>query len=250
MEKSNRKGFTLIELLVVIAIIAILAAILFPVFAKARDKARQTACGSNAKQMGLAIMQYSQDYDGYYPFAYNCNTGGHCENNSIWQKDIQPYCKSTKLTFCPSGPFANLANDASMLGYGGYSINQAVAGFSLPNGVQRVWYAKPSETEIQNPASFYLVLEGGNSYIESWFAYNPSGFTYLPGAGEHLDPSLKGGIDPTYQTDYMKARHAEGQNVIFGDGHVKYVRTKQLIDEAKTWTPGNEIMTHWFGQTF
>jgi len=65
---AGRKGFTLIELLVVIAIIAILAAILFPVFSQARDKARQTTCLSNAKQVGLAVMQYQQDYNELYPF--------------------------------------------------------------------------------------------------------------------------------------------------------------------------------------
>jgi prepilin-type N-terminal cleavage/methylation domain-containing protein/prepilin-type processing-associated H-X9-DG protein len=250
MEKSNGKGFTLIELLVVIAIIAILAAILFPVFAKARDKARQTACGSNAKQMGLAIIQYCQDYDGNYPFAFNCNTGGHCENNSIWTIDIQPYMKSKRLTFCPSGPFAGQSDDNSPFGYGGYSVNQTVAAINIPGGIQKVWYAKTNETEIKSPASLYMVLEGGSHFIEAAFANTPNYTQYLPGAGVYLDPSMKSAIFAPYLTDYMNPRHAEGQNVIFGDGHVKYVRTKQLMDEAKTWNPGNEIMERWYGQTF
>jgi prepilin-type N-terminal cleavage/methylation domain-containing protein len=95
----RKKGFTLIELLVVIAIIAILAAILFPVFARAREKARQSACLSNVKQLGLGIMQYVQDYDGMYPDSSSCGlfyTGGyqggaHINNYAIriWSDDTQ-----------------------------------------------------------------------------------------------------------------------------------------------------------------
>src|SRR5919205_3400091 len=91
------RAFTLIELLVVIAIIAILAAILFPVFAQAREKARQTACLSNTKQLGLGIMQYVQDYDGYYPYVRVLSTP-----NSNWGNAIYPYVKSTQVFVCPS----------------------------------------------------------------------------------------------------------------------------------------------------
>src|SRR4026209_2705707 len=78
---TDRQVFTLIELLVVIAIIAILAAILFPVFAKAREKARQAACMSNFKQIGTATLMYVQDYDGYYPVRYGGACPPDCENN-------------------------------------------------------------------------------------------------------------------------------------------------------------------------
>ncbi len=91
----RRRGFTLIELLVVIAIIAILAAILFPVFAKAREKARQSSCSSNLKQIGLASLQYAQDYDETYP-AYNLPITGS------WRNMVTPYAKNTQIFECPS----------------------------------------------------------------------------------------------------------------------------------------------------
>jgi prepilin-type N-terminal cleavage/methylation domain-containing protein/prepilin-type processing-associated H-X9-DG protein len=110
---TMRKGFTLIELLVVIAIIAILAAILFPVFAQAREKARQTGCLSNVKQIGLGIQMYVQDFDEYVPRnAYadppRVAEGDHFVNCSSprWMDVIQPYIKNTQLHNCPSDPFA------------------------------------------------------------------------------------------------------------------------------------------------
>src|ERR1700753_3672408 len=87
MLRQGKSGFTLIELLVVIAIIAILAAILFPVFAQAREKARQISCLSNTKQIGLAVMMYVQDYDETYPFAWGAGGG--------WYNTCDPYIKSS-----------------------------------------------------------------------------------------------------------------------------------------------------------
>src|ERR1035438_4951515 len=96
----KRRGFTLIELLVVIAIIAILAAILFPVFAKAREKARTASCSNNCKQIGLAFIQYVQDYDEHYP-PYDNDTGGAVPRYG-WELLIQPYIKNTQAFHCPS----------------------------------------------------------------------------------------------------------------------------------------------------
>jgi prepilin-type N-terminal cleavage/methylation domain-containing protein len=128
MTRNRKSGFTLIELLVVIAIIAILAAILFPVFASAREKARQISCASNMKQLGLATMQYVQDYDEtYYPHRFNCSTtpcpeytngtytlaanaqadrGGVEWNKMPWMFLLQPYLKSYNVFMCPSNPNA------------------------------------------------------------------------------------------------------------------------------------------------
>src|ERR1044071_4712638 len=107
----QRRGFTLIELLVVIAIIAILAAILFPVFAQAREAARKTSCLSNMKQIGTSIMMYTQDYDETYPInnrsyplAYYKSGGGQSgDYHNSWAKHLQPYLKNNKVFYCASG---------------------------------------------------------------------------------------------------------------------------------------------------
>src|SRR6185503_7760085 len=98
MRRTWQTGFTLIELLVVIAIIAILAAILFPVFGQAREKARQTSCASNQRQMGLAFVMYAQDYDETLP-----PYGNRWPNPTVyWPEMIQPYTKNQQLHGCPS----------------------------------------------------------------------------------------------------------------------------------------------------
>ena len=110
----KRNAFTLIELLVVIAIIAILAAILFPVFAQAREKARQTSCLSNEKQIGLGIMMYAQDYDEMYPMAYYYVNGANSGNGYVqWTGLVDPYVKQLKgnstIWVCPSHPLRGFA---------------------------------------------------------------------------------------------------------------------------------------------
>ncbi len=106
--KTRPQGFTLIELLVVIAIIAILAAILFPVFARARENARRASCQSNLKQIGLGIIQYAQDYDDHFPLQES-NNGGNNPNyfaadgtSMSWDLMTQPYLKSLQILVCPS----------------------------------------------------------------------------------------------------------------------------------------------------
>src|SRR5690242_19349210 len=105
IQKSNRNAFTLIELLVVIAIIAILAAILFPVFARARENARRASCMSNLKQVSLAMMQYTQDYDEKMPkVALAASSAASDQNPRGWADALRPYLKNTQIFQCPSEP--------------------------------------------------------------------------------------------------------------------------------------------------
>ncbi len=112
MKSVTKRGFTLIELLVVIAIIAILAAILFPVFARARENARRASCQSNLKQIGLGVMQYTQDYDERYPMRQYNNSAIGIANS--WRRTTYPYTKSSQLFSCPSNSSnSRLADDSS-----------------------------------------------------------------------------------------------------------------------------------------
>src|SRR5919197_75523 len=103
--RAQRNGFTLIELLVVIAIIAILAAILFPVFARAREQARKTTCGSNCRQIGLALMMYAQDYDEVMVMRYY-GTDPVAKRDITWKDAMEPYLKNATIYRCPSNPRA------------------------------------------------------------------------------------------------------------------------------------------------
>jgi prepilin-type N-terminal cleavage/methylation domain-containing protein len=117
---KTRKGFTLIELLVVIAIIAILAAILFPVFAQAREKACSISCLSNLKQIGLGVMMYVQDYDETYPFCYLYTTAPNANGTMTdepylqWSGMTQPYIKNTQIWVCPSAKFKHTPHNPGL----------------------------------------------------------------------------------------------------------------------------------------
>ncbi|MBU0607580.1 MAG: DUF1559 domain-containing protein [Armatimonadetes bacterium] len=154
-----RKGFTLIELLVVIAIIAILAAILFPVFAKAREKARQSSCLSNVKQIMLAILQYTQDYDEVLP---NLTLAGGPYGQVPWNAQIAPYIKNAQVFVCPSkkfnhcstvGAWAYVAwHDYWPISYGfntwrggGTPQTGPWVGYYSPRGQSLGWVKRPAE---------------------------------------------------------------------------------------------------------
>ena len=124
----RKRGFTLIELLVVIAIIAILAAILFPVFARAREKARQASCASNLKQYGLAFLMYAQDYDERLPRYRQGTSSPSC--GVSWQDQVEPYIRNRQIVVCPSTGNVNTSYGVNLYhvspcGGAGFTLAQA-----------------------------------------------------------------------------------------------------------------------------
>jgi len=196
----RRKGFTLIELLVVIAIIAILAAILFPVFARAREKARQASCQSNLKQIGLAMNMYATDHDGILP-----KFDDPPENHGLpavldprrpdlgnwlnaWYDLVMPYTKNQNLVECPSDPVTANTPKTVMWGWcywSSYGMNWRHQGWNgdQPMAIDRYTY----------PAETIIVADG----LWSWWFW-PSCWTL------------------------SAQRHNEGMNALCVDGHVKF----------------------------
>jgi len=199
----RRGGFTLIELLVVIAIIAILAAILFPVFARAREKARQSSCLSNVKQLLLALLQYVQDYDETLPHAYRYNAPGVSPTGETWDVVIEPYLKNLQVLVCPS--------DTSRRGYGynmdylGYSF----AGYPSQHQRRLAQITKPAET---------VFICDSNNYV-AYYYNSRSRFT----------SNLANGWDPNDRGGGAGLRHNDGSNYGFVDGHAKWVQGQTVI---------------------
>jgi prepilin-type N-terminal cleavage/methylation domain-containing protein/prepilin-type processing-associated H-X9-DG protein len=233
----KRKAFTLIELLVVIAIIAILAAILFPVFARARENARRTSCLSNLKQIGLGIMQYVQDYDDTYPSTQRYTNEGVNTNTTFWYWDIDPYVKSWQTYICPSssqgyGP-ADASYPVSNPSYvraGNYGANQLV--MRVYNATSQPYVNMAS---IASVSTTYMIMDCGNfqAYPSEAVASGAS-YNYLPGMGA-LGVS-RGSISDRYVDDFMNGRHFNGINVAFADGHAKWLKAETIYTEAKKLT--------------
>lgn len=224
---SQHRGFTLIELLVVIAIIAILAAILFPVFARARENARRTSCISNLKQMGLATMQYTQDYDESLPVAlYSVPNGFNYPDGKEWQPDIlywpqmiYPYHKSTQVFFCPSSPDPT-RTDPRRLNYGANEVVIVYGSTPIPLKL----------AAIISPASTYMMMDASDIRINPARADTVTAPYYLPGLGD------AGGTCPTTITNYsdcVSGRHFGGVSVTFADGHVKWLKSSVLRRETR-----------------
>ena len=233
--KPSRTGFTLIELLVVIAIIAILAAILFPVFAQAREKARAASCTSNLKQLGLAMRMYQDDYDGRHIPAYNFGHGWRKCPFYIWPDFIQPYVKNIQIFACPSGRESTFVDDparkcAAMgeqpalgtkanpwrLGYvyneGFIDAPPALKGY---NGMvcesTDVANIGCPDAVIADPAGTIALADGIPSLSNAVVVYRIT-----------RDSDLGG------KESKVLKRHSGGFNVLFADGHVKSLRESKF----------------------
>jgi prepilin-type N-terminal cleavage/methylation domain-containing protein/prepilin-type processing-associated H-X9-DG protein len=198
---GKKSGFTLIELLVVIAIIAILASILFPVFARARENARRSSCQSNAKQIGISMMMYTQDYDEKLPLMYSA---------TYWFEFLKPYIKGNQLLDCPShdshwGGTETSYNTAYGLNTQLFEVPIYAPGGASPIALSAI--TKPSETVF------------GTDALSSP-RVNPEGYYWPNGTAYNTVASW-----PAY-------RHLETTSVFFADGHVKSMRKSQLEVKA------------------
>ncbi|HEX8834917.1 MAG TPA: type II secretion system protein [Abditibacteriaceae bacterium] len=208
-QSSFLRGFTLIELLVVVAVIAILAAILFPVFSSARERARRTACVSNGRQIGLAFMQYTQDNDEYYPLTtHSVNADGTLNS---WTDTLQGYVKNRQIYRCPNdtSQYWDTADPDGRMRRSSYFLSSYLQGMGM--------YGKLSS--FQNASKIIYVAESADDKT-----------------GDHFHPSLWGSATRVGIWDASRnetpelalRRHQDGFNVVYADGHAKWVKWSQV----------------------
>ena len=219
-QSSHRTpGFTLIELLIVIAIIALLSALLFPVFSRIRENARRTSCQSNLKQITLAFSLYTQDSDEKLPPMEYGDTAGFTVS---WRQLTNAYAKSPRVYACPSNPFNNVAagpdDGAFPISYGGNDSLLIDSGDTI------------GLSEIQNPAMIFLIGESNGS---RWKLKNP------PNPPTLIDcPAFCDGPEPGAHTD-LYAGHMGLSNWLFADGHVRALRPTKTCRDADMWDLDN-----------
>lgn len=230
--QSRRSGFTLIELLVVIAIIALLAAILFPVFSRARENARRASCQSNLKQIALALVQYSQDNDEkLYAIAPDEYGGGAITNELDWMRPYDTYLKSDQVKKCPSR---------------GLPVSRPID-YSTSFGAFRSWSVTGGNPG--QPIPYTQICDNS----QTMFALDGEGKATITGPTSTESRSNLDGTNPCSNAtcsatiDYYRAsmRHLEGFNAAFFDGHVKwYSRSKLYTKWDGTAVVANDLMVY------
>jgi len=228
-----RKGFTLIELLVVIAIIAILAAILFPVFAKAREKARQASCLSNERQLGTAILMYAQDYEELLPSYKHYLVPGDGETRGDgWFDVIEPYTKNEQIGRCPTFSYMSNTYGRSHMPAGlGFWRTQFRGSYSVPvqdsfcaaalGDLGTLWSYGPPGVPLSKPtapATTVMLFEATTNWTQSTLGYGRDG-------SGNLLAMTEGGV-----RGQQHFRHNLQMNVLFGDGHAKSVPPGFMAD--------------------
>ncbi|MBU0611450.1 MAG: DUF1559 domain-containing protein [Armatimonadetes bacterium] len=215
----RRVGFTLIELLVVIAIIAILAAILFPVFAKAREKARQSTCLNNIKQTTLGILMYAQDYDELLPITMEVDEHGASTVLASWWGALDPYTKNSQIRWCPSDP--DRRSDPSL--WGSYLMNGMLTAGSRSLDAAE----KPAETILMAERARGWASLPDNDPADSTSPYYDLCYdSWLPNGdwanGYSAWPAAYGGL-------LDQERHNGGSNYGFLDGHAKFLKWSATV---------------------
>jgi prepilin-type N-terminal cleavage/methylation domain-containing protein/prepilin-type processing-associated H-X9-DG protein len=238
---SKRSGFTLIELLVVIAIIAILAAILFPVFAQVREKARGSSCLSNLKQIGTALMLYRQDYDDRNVMEWPWGGQGVYDWNHTFHEVINPYVKNRQLSSCPSQQSGIWVNqpDAKRGIQGGFAIAYLMNETGWSDTKEKLGYMGQglNDAQVPTPAEQIIVAEA----MGIWPYWHDAHIGYTDGK------KVPGGASPnpapdqvlTWKDFYnvpgcdwgaagipviLPARHTDGNNCLFFDGHTRWLK--------------------------
>ena len=225
--RSNRQGFTLIELLVVIAIIAILAAILFPVFARARENARKASCMSNLKQLATGEMMYVQDYDERFQISYTIpslavpGAGGSADGSNVnwWRFPLQPYVKNWRVYTCPSG--TGVADPSAP---GDQLLTNYAANGNLITGTG------VAMAQVRYPAELYMFADGRH------WVFNTGNQGYCLAYANVCQAACT-----VANRTEGNTRHMGGSNMAFADGHAKFQKALEI--EANITDPARRDRT-------